>query len=241
MLKIPKEDLRGLYTKTSSFEELWDILEFSGYVDEKATLNLDLDYLFARIYKNFRVRAKHKGIHLISPGNRQWTLLMGVTEDAEVFCKEFSFSYREGFIKYLSIAQELGVLKLNSLRYNGDKISSYYAMGKEIEEDPHSDLTFRTKEIFIKNILIRYGVVEQDIDSPHFHIHFVRFTKECHQRKINPISFINIVFDIWAWTQEPLNPKNIHSEYTFKASASTEIPTMVAKKVTLHKGKDRYD
>jgi hypothetical protein len=240
MLKLSKEDLERLYKSSKDFESFWESLNEQGYVFLDSFEEPELEFLFARIYKYFLIRAKHKGVHLISPTHKQWWIIKDVAEDAQVFCKEFGLDYRQGFVKYLNIAQELGYLKLRNLRYSGDRISEYYYIEVEIEKDPNPEITFKIKDLYIKNMLIRWGSIEESIDEPSFHIHFVRFAKACHNRNINPLSFINIVFDIWSWTGEPLKPQNIYNEYTFKKDVSESVNKPVVKTITLKKGRDRY-
>ncbi len=240
-LTIDYEALEALYNETPSLKDLWDKASLLGYVtgDVKEP---EVTNLFSIMYKQFRIKAKHKGINQIRKGNSQYSLLEDIVMDAMVFCKEFGFTYRQGFFKFLSIASDQGWLKLNTLKYKGDKISDLMSVEREILDDSNEEITFRLKNAFSQYNLINYSYPLEDQDNPLTHVHFVRAAKVCVKENVSPSTFINKVGEIWSWTAQPLEPKNLYSKHTMNNLYLGDVPK-VSKVVTvkLKKGFERYD
>ena len=215
-------------------EEHGYILQDSEVPDEEPQL------LFNKLYTAFRRKVFRVRVKPYVPNTRAWKLLEPIVEEAMVFSKEFGLEYREGFIKFFEVANELNILHLSKLVRNKHKISLHYNNEFEIESDPNKSYTDYLYKAFFEEVALRYGVYKE-WDSPESFVLFVRASKLLNKTGVQPREAVKRAADFWDWTNTPLTPDKLNNK-KFIDLVSTDLkPVQVeTKKVKIKKGADRW-
>ncbi len=240
-LRVTKSELKELYNEAQSANELWVLAKERGFVFETEESEGEIA-VFARIYLAYRRRLHHKGLVMPRKGSQQWLLMEKITEDAIGFCKEFDLDIREGFHEYLKIANTFKGLKLRVLQYKSETIARTYEAFIEITEGENKELVKEIMDCYAEQSVRVSGIVPETkgyLDQ----LNYVKAAKLVLKYNIQPREFIEILTDKWAWTQDILQPKQLHGdkaeEYLQGNNGHHKSPLKV-KKVTLPKGPDRY-
>lgn len=172
--------------------------------------------LVADILYATRIKLKHRGVRKINESNsREWSNCKKLAEICNIFCDDFKFDTREGFIKYI----EIGLKRMTDYRNlmqrlisMQDNITNQVSAEMELAEDNDPGYTKDIHNYFIKKIANATGIYESYENQPEKYVHFMRLGKLMSERGWNSIWFIDAQFESLAWCNGLPEPSQMYNE-----------------------------
>ena len=139
--------------------------------------------LFADLLYAVRIKLKHRGVRKITLANtKEWSYCKRLAEVANIFCQDFGFPPREGFIKFI----ELGISKCKNDRRSltqkllniSDSILEDYGDELELKEylknSNNREEVQKIHDYYIKYIASSTGIYEPIENNPSKMLHLCR-------------------------------------------------------------------
>lgn len=160
--------------------------------------------LMAKVIYYTRKRMKHRGIELLTPGHKDFSLVKSITKNALEYHEVFNSTERveDAFNTYI----KLGVkpdekFSLMKLQYAHVKIMEYADATLEVTLDDNTVLTNIAYRLYTQMVIKQVGSLLTDYkNDPTKFKYFVQVAKECKRLKIRPEDYIKAQFDGLAWT-----------------------------------------
>ena len=166
---------------------------------------------FAQAILLMRRKARHRGIKLIGPGDKDWLILKDICKDATEFCNEFGFELSLGYKKYVEIGMKMmNGFSLNRFKSLQSPISNMYEAIQEIETDKYPDRTRQAHDIFMGIISSRTGLSERYLDNPVKYVHFVKAANEARSIGVSLEDYIRAQFAAFEWKSGVPEPSQIY-------------------------------
>lgn len=158
--------------------------------------------LIADILYATRIKLKHRGVRKINESNsREWANCKKLAEICNIFCEDFGFDTREGFIKYI----ETGLKRMNDYRNVMQRlISMQENITNQIDaerelQDSDLKLTKEIHDYFIGKIAKATGIYESYENQPDKYVHFAKVGKFLKDEGWDYRDFIDAQFESLAW------------------------------------------
>lgn len=170
--------------------------------------------LIADILYATRIKLKHRGVRKINESNsREWANCKKLAEICNIFCEDFGFDTREGFIKYI----EIGLNRMSDYRNiiqrlisMQENIINQYSAELEIQENKDSAKDIH--DYFVKKIANATGIYESYEKQPEKYVHFIRLGKFLGEHGWDYIKFIDAQFESLAWCNGLPEPSQMYSD-----------------------------
>lgn len=177
----------------------------------KGNASLVADILYAT-----RIKLKHRGVRKINESNsREWANCKKLAEVCNIFCEDFKFDTREGFIKYI----ETGLKRMTDYRNVMQRLLS---MQENITNQVEAELELKgdkdpgfTKDIhdeFIKRVASVTGIYESYEHQPEKYVHFLRIHNLMDEKDWNVFQFLDAQFEALAWCNGLPEPSQMYND-----------------------------
>lgn len=172
--------------------------------------------LVADILYATRIKLKHRGVRKINESNsREWANCKKLAEVCNIFCEDFKFDTREGFIKYI----ETGLKRMTDYRNVMQRLLS---MQENITNQVEAELELKgdkdpgfTKDIhdeFIKRVASVTGIYESYEHQPEKYVHFLRIHNLMDEKDWNVFQFLDAQFEALAWCNGLPEPSQMYND-----------------------------
>jgi hypothetical protein len=170
-------------------------------------------HLFNRTLAMVRKTLKHRGITPIKEGDRNWGMIKDATALAITFCNDFGLEPKTGIQEYI----RLGIAKMSKFSLNRfpmihEGICMDYEATLLIHNDSHRDETLAMHTYYCEILLVRTGLPESYLQTPHKYLCFVKATDLCLERGIKVTDYVDAQFEGLAWTSNPPDPGQLIGE-----------------------------
>lgn len=166
--------------------------------------------IFARILLLVRRQFKHRGLHIIKPGDKDWLDLKEPCKLATEFCNEFGIAIKEGYTMYLQIAMSMmakySIYKLKSLH---EAICNRFEAKQEIERDKTPKETEEIYSHYVLRISEKVGFSQDYKAIPEKYVFFVKAKEEANKLGISYKEYIRAQFTALEWANGIPDPAQL--------------------------------
>lgn len=156
--------------------------------------------IFAQALTLLRRKKKHRGVKLISPGDKDWLALKEVCKDATEFSNEFGIQIKMGYRIYVEIALEMmNGFSLHKFKNLHASIISKYEAIQEIQNDRYPKVTQEAHNLFIRIVSEKIGYAQGYTDNPDKYRYFVQVAKTAKEINIPVETYIRAQFHAFDW------------------------------------------
>lgn len=172
--------------------------------------------LVADILYATRIKLKHRGVRKINESNsREWANCKKLAEVCNIFCEDFKFDTREGFIKYI----ETGLKRMTDYRNvmqrllsMQENITNQVEAELELKEDKDPGFTKDIHDEFIKRVASVTGIYESYEHQPEKYVHFLRIHNLMDEKDWNVFQFLDAQFEALAWCNGLPEPSQMYND-----------------------------
>lgn len=158
----------------------------------------------AKVIFMVRRTLKHRNISIPKPGQRDYTIVKTITENANKFFEEFfevGESKEAAYTDYIKLAiSKMRNFTLNKIGSMHEGICSTFEANRLIAKDLNPELTDKAFKTYNKFVIDKVGTLIQDYSQvPDKYMYFIMVAKRCKEMGIKPELYIEAQFKGVEW------------------------------------------